>query len=456
MNTSSLASRRSARPAGPVLILAALALGLLGGQPGGMVAQAEIEQLDELPASQLASVRQQVVDRGSLRATLSRTADDLQHMIADVAQAREQNRLALVRLRDDARQLAKELDRRVPRLGLRLESLKAARRASARALVAPSGTGGQSVSMAAATRARLLASDPPLLERMRKVTASMRRLSRPSADLLAQQDQLLFRLPLLQATEDRLAHDAQLAEQRRAATGRRLQHLDAELARLAGAERALQAAVSETSAGRPPMPPASRPAGVASAAPPAAAAKPALVAGWAYGHDGRGPLSTAPDRPLAGPGAYEVALLEAAPPSGGDGRGTLARLQGEEPPLVPDRINLGEALVGAEHALGQTAVAIPAAAHQRVAAPADGKVVFAGTFRSYGLLLIIEHDSEYHTLLWGFATLNVAAGEQVHGGQIVGMVDAKAAPKLFVELRRNGRPVSPQAWLAASSSGIKG
>jgi septal ring factor EnvC (AmiA/AmiB activator) len=72
--------------------------------------------------------------------------------------------------------------------------------------------------------------------------------------------------------------------------------------------------------------------------------------------------------------------------------------------------------------------------------------------------LIIEHDSEYHTLLWGFSKLRVAVGDEVRGGEIVGIMDVVdgVPPRLGVELRRRGRPVNPLPWLAASSSKVRG
>jgi septal ring factor EnvC (AmiA/AmiB activator) len=68
--------------------------------------------------------------------------------------------------------------------------------------------------------------------------------------------------------------------------------------------------------------------------------------------------------------------------------------------------------------------------------------------------LILEHQGEYHTLLWGFARLDVRQGELVQVGRIVGTMDAKGddPPVLHVERRRNGRPVD----IAASSNGIQG
>ncbi len=103
-------------------------------------------------------------------------------------------------------------------------------------------------------------------------------------------------------------------------------------------------------------------------------------------------------------------------------------------------------------------IVIAAAPGQTVAAPEDGRVVFAAPFKSYGLLLIIEHDPEYHTLLWGFSRLDVELGDRVRTGQIVGVMgaDGDRSPQLHVELRVNGQPVNPLPWLAASSSRVRG
>jgi murein hydrolase activator len=121
------------------------------------------------------------------------------------------------------------------------------------------------------------------------------------------------------------------------------------------------------------------------------------------------------------------------------------------PPLLPVPEELqGRSLL----ARAQPDLQVPAAPGQAVAAPVNGEVVFAGPFKSYGLLLIIEHEREYHTLLWGFARLDVSLGEAVRFGQVVGIMGARGAdpPVLHVERRRNGRPIN----LAASSSGIQG
>jgi murein hydrolase activator len=99
-------------------------------------------------------------------------------------------------------------------------------------------------------------------------------------------------------------------------------------------------------------------------------------------------------------------------------------------------------------------ITIAAAPGQGVAAPVDGTIVFADRFKSYGLLLIIEHERGYHTLLWGFAALEVSLGDYVQAGQVVGIMGARGAdpPVLHVQRRRNGRPIN----LAARSNGIQG
>ena len=124
--------------------------------------------------------------------------------------------------------------------------------------------------------------------------------------------------------------------------------------------------------------------------------------------------------------------------------------------LVPTIETIGYTLTDGNASGDHPEIEIAALPQQRVAAPDDGRVAFAGDFRSYGLLLIIEHGNGYHTLLWGFSSLDIGFGDTVRAGQIIGTVKDGPSPKLHVELRRNGQPVSPEVWLAASNSGVKG
>lgn len=88
----------------------------------------------------------------------------------------------------------------------------------------------------------------------------------------------------------------------------------------------------------------------------------------------------------------------------------------------------------------------------QVVAPHAGQVVFAGEFRGYGRLLIIDHGEGYHTLLAGLGRIDVAVDQELLTGEPVGIMapSGKGSPRLYLELRRNGRPVDPQPWLAAT------
>jgi septal ring factor EnvC (AmiA/AmiB activator) len=93
----------------------------------------------------------------------------------------------------------------------------------------------------------------------------------------------------------------------------------------------------------------------------------------------------------------------------------------------------------------------------QVIAPYDGQVVYSGSFRGYGLLLIIEHGEGYHTLLAGMARIDCSVGQRLLAGEPVGVMgqdDAK--PTLYVELRQNGQPINPLPWLSAHKSKVGG
>ncbi|MFC3207031.1 murein hydrolase activator EnvC family protein [Aquamicrobium soli] len=100
-----------------------------------------------------------------------------------------------------------------------------------------------------------------------------------------------------------------------------------------------------------------------------------------------------------------------------------------------------------------------------VTAPADGKVLYAGPFRSYGQLLILDAGDGYHVVLAGMTGLNVASGQSVLAGEPIGAmgearvasasasVDENNVPELYVEFRKDGKPVDPAPWWADRFSG---
>ncbi|MDX2104267.1 MAG: peptidoglycan DD-metalloendopeptidase family protein [Alphaproteobacteria bacterium] len=85
-----------------------------------------------------------------------------------------------------------------------------------------------------------------------------------------------------------------------------------------------------------------------------------------------------------------------------------------------------------------------------VLAPAPGTVVFADTYRGYGLMLILEHRGGYHSILSGLARLDVGVGKALRTGEPIGVMGRSAdrTTSLYFEVRRSGQPVNPQPWLA--------
>ena len=105
-------------------------------------------------------------------------------------------------------------------------------------------------------------------------------------------------------------------------------------------------------------------------------------------------------------------------------------------------------------------LATPAGA--TVSAPADGAVLFAGAYRSYGQLLIIDAGGGYYLLLAGMDRINVESGEFVLAGEPVGVMGdgsarmataaavGAARPVLYIELRKDGTAIDPGPWWAKS------
>lgn len=95
---------------------------------------------------------------------------------------------------------------------------------------------------------------------------------------------------------------------------------------------------------------------------------------------------------------------------------------------------------------------------QAVRAPGMGRVAYAGPFGGLGLLLIIDHGNDYHSLVIGASRLVVGLGETVSEGQIVGWLDGDGprGGELYLELRRVGEPVDPFLVLSAREGEVRG
>ncbi len=111
---------------------------------------------------------------------------------------------------------------------------------------------------------------------------------------------------------------------------------------------------------------------------------------------------------------------------------------------------------GQNNGYGNTAKGITIAAWSgaQVVAPFDGKIVFAGPFRGYGKILIIEHRGGYHTLLAGMERVDGSLDQWILAGEPIGVMARKNAkkPRLYMELRRGGKPINPLPWVVYKSS----
>ena len=140
----------------------------------------------------------------------------------------------------------------------------------------------------------------------------------------------------------------------------------------------------------------------------------------------------------AGPGLSEDG--PATRPGGAPVSGTLVRGFGEATDSGPS-----------------TGLAYHAAPGARVVSPCAGRMVFAGPFRSFGQLVIVDCGGGYHFVLAGFDRIDLGVGQRVASGQPVGVMpgwDPRTGggrASLYVELRRSGQAVNPAPFLRGRS-----
>ena len=84
----------------------------------------------------------------------------------------------------------------------------------------------------------------------------------------------------------------------------------------------------------------------------------------------------------------------------------------------------------------------------QVIAPFDGSVLFAGPFRGYGNLIIIEHGKGYTSLLAGLDSIDCDVGQMLLAGEPVGLMPEDNDAKLYMELRNKNHPINPISWFA--------
>ena len=110
----------------------------------------------------------------------------------------------------------------------------------------------------------------------------------------------------------------------------------------------------------------------------------------------------------------------------------------------------------------QKGLSIAARAGAQITSPCDGWVVYAGPFRSYGQLLILNAGGGYHVLLAGMERTSVDLGQFVLTGEPVAVMGGGShgirgrqrpglkQPVLYVEFRKDGTPIDPSPWWATT------
>jgi septal ring factor EnvC (AmiA/AmiB activator) len=96
-------------------------------------------------------------------------------------------------------------------------------------------------------------------------------------------------------------------------------------------------------------------------------------------------------------------------------------------------------------------IEIAAREGEPVYAVGNGQVAFADWYKGYGKLMIIEHDSGFYTLYGNLSRVDLARGERVQKGQMIGLAGETGSlkgSKLYFEIRRNGEAQDPLLWLA--------
>ncbi len=497
----------------------AAAVVLFGVVPGSLLATLTPPAVQkpyglESEWDRLQNVREELVRRRALQQALDRQARELEQEIQSLAAQRAALTARSLHQRDDLLRLERELDRLVPRLLIRQAAAQERLGRAARLFADLAGI-TRNVDLDPTLRARMRAISPVMLRRLHQAHGEAATLIRQTEQVIEQHRRHRQELPILLGQQKELAALWQRRENQRSALLRRLDVLSAEVARLSDQERELAGeflrAEAATTARAEPDASQPSPWPEPLAAQPSSSVRPAKIGG---SFDRAADLARVADathrlvpqvlavrttpsftaqpvvfsaaKPATGPAPAKpmaIALREApfddsegftgdassdhlspldvvfsAPARVADPPRLTGPALGKLKPImpVPGRDSDGATRIVAK--ADSPTYRIAAEPGQPVLAPDDGRVVFAGPFKSYGLLLIIEHRRKYHTLLWGLGRLNVRAGDSVRAGQTIGVMggSGERAPELHVELRHNGRPVSPVQWLAASNGKVQG
>ena len=81
-----------------------------------------------------------------------------------------------------------------------------------------------------------------------------------------------------------------------------------------------------------------------------------------------------------------------------------------------------------------------------IVSPAGGRVAFAGPYRGYGTIVILEHDNGFSSLVTGLGETSVTIGQDIGAGYPLGRA-SEQDPRIGFELRKDGQPINPLPYL---------
>jgi septal ring factor EnvC (AmiA/AmiB activator) len=152
---------------------------------------------------------------------------------------------------------------------------------------------------------------------------------------------------------------------------------------------------------------------------------------------------------LPGPVLRPADLAAALPPETAPAPADTAA-GGNGPPRDFQLPVQGRTLVGfgarRDSGIASTGLTLAPAKDAQVVAPARGRVAFAGAYRGFGRIVIIEHAGGWTSLVTGLAQVDVAVGDSVITGSPLGRASGGADP-VTIELRRGGEPVNPLQYI---------
>lgn len=117
--------------------------------------------------------------------------------------------------------------------------------------------------------------------------------------------------------------------------------------------------------------------------------------------------------------------------------------------LIPDNVQIRSGF-GELNETGyrERGVRMSLAPASDIFAPADGVISYAGIYRNFGQIVIIEHGGGWTSLITNMAALNVKKGQSVDQETVIGIAKNNDNDNdILIELRRNGRPMDIMAMV---------